>query len=84
MTINIVRLGTVAVAGTVAGGLLALPIASFASGSDDAMKRDEDTTDVVVVDDEDDDDTNAKQARGGTSTGTRGDTNTGTGTGKHR
>ena len=91
MSINIVRLGTIAVAGTLAGGLLALPLASSALGSDNALKRDEDTIDVVTVDDEDDDDTKAKASTGtNTNTGTNtggntgtntGNTNTGTGTG---
>ena len=77
MAVNIIKLGTVGLATTVAGGLLALPLASYASGSDDAVKRDEDTADVVVVSDDDDDDTNDDT---GTNTNT-GNTNTGTGTG---
>jgi hypothetical protein len=75
------RIATIAVAGTVTAGLLAFPVASFAAGSDDAVKRDEDTPDVVLVADDDDDDTNANRDGTNTGTGTNGNTGTGTNTG---
>lgn len=71
-------LGTLGVAGLVAGGLMALPTAgSAAAGSDDAVKRNEDTPELVLVaDDDDDDDTQGRAQATNTNTGTRDNDNT--------
>lgn len=75
-TMRSLKIGTLALAGTVTAGLMAVPMAaSVAFANDDAVKRDEDTPDVVMALDDDDDDD------GNTNTGTNtGNTNTGTGT----
>lgn len=70
-----IKLPMIGIAGLVTTGLLALPIAAFATDGDQAMKRDEDTPDVVLVADEDDDDTNGAASNSG------GDSNTGANTG---
>ncbi len=77
MRTKILTIGTMGLAGLVAGGLMALPMtANAASGKDQVVKRDEDTPDVVLVTDDDDDD-----GPGAKGTGTH--TNTGGGTGTH-
>lgn len=77
MRTKILTIGTMGLAGLVAGGLMALPMtANAASGKDQVVKRDEDTPDVVLVADDDDDD-----GPGAKGTGTH--TNTGGGTGTH-
>lgn len=76
-----VKLGTVAVAGTVTAGMLAFPMASYAAGGDDDLKRDEDSADVVLVNDEDADGDDDAASNTGTNTGADGNTNTGTNTG---
>ncbi len=77
MRTNMLTIGTMGLAGLVAGGLMAFPITASAAGSkDQVVKRDEDTPDVVLVTDDDDDD-DGPGARG---TGTNTNTNTGGGT----
>lgn len=55
---NAVRTASVAVAGLVALALAGAPASVASSGSDPAVKRNEDTPDLVLVADRDDDDTN--------------------------
>ena len=73
MKTNPLAVGTLGIAGLLAGGALAFP-ATGTFADRDAVKRDEDTPDIVLVADDDDDDTNSNS---GTNTG---NTNTGTGT----
>ncbi len=73
MRTKILTIGTMGLAGLVAGGLMALPMtANAASGKDQVVKRDEDTPDVVLVTDDDDDDgPGAKGTGTHTNTGNR-------------
>ena len=92
MRTNILTIGTMGLAGMVAGGLMALPMTANAAGAkDQIVKRDEDTPDVVLVTDDDDDDgpgakgtgTNSNTNTGGhTKTGTNTNTRTGTRSGR--
>lgn len=89
MRTNILTIGTMGLAGLVAGGLMAFPITASAAGSkDQVVKRDEDTPDVVLVTDDDDDDGPGAKGTGthtntggGNGNGTHTNTNTGTHTG---
>jgi len=88
MRTNILTIGTMGLAGLVAGGLMAFPITATAAGSkDQVVKRDEDTPDVVLVSDDDDDDGPGAKGTGthtntGTQTGTNTNTRTGTRSGR--
>lgn len=74
-------IGTLTAAGLVATGVLVFPLA--ATAQDEAVKRDEDTSDVVLQDDDDDDDddttgvTTATTATAGTTSGATSATDTG-------
>ena len=83
MRTKLLTIGTMGLAGLVAGGLMALPMTASAAGAKDQyVKRDEDTPDVVLVTDDDDDDDGplARDTGTNTNTNTGGGTNTGTNT----
>lgn len=76
MRINLartVKVGSIAMAGAVAFGLLAFPTTYAANGEGKAVKRDEDSGDVVLVTDDEDDDTDT-DGTGATETGDTGTT----------
>lgn len=80
MKIKLLTTATLAAAGVVLTGAVAVPTVAL---GDNAVKRDEDTPDVVLVEEEDDDDTATTGAGGATTTagetGTNDDTRTNTG-----
>jgi hypothetical protein len=83
MRTKILTIGTMGLAGLVAGGLMALPVTATAvGGKDQVVKRDEDTPDVVLVTDDDDDDGTDTNTSNGTNTGTQTNTRTGTRSGR--